>query len=175
MKIIISNSKLITITALFLVLFGNISFIKNVVKIYPINLDNSLFLLSLIILFVCVNVLLFSLTCFKRSTKPVLIIVLLASSLAAYFMDTYQVIIDDHMIDNIVKTDVNEALDLFSFKQLFYFMLLGIFPSFLVYKVKVRELPLKKAIFSHILLFAIALLVSAVVILSLSNGAVLDN
>ena len=169
MKIKISNSKLIIITALFLFLFGNISFISNVIKIYPINLENSIFLLSLIILFVCVNVILFSLACFKRSTKPVLIIVLLASSLAAYFMDTYQVIIDDSMIDNIVKTDANEALDLFSFKQLFYFMLLGVLPSVFVYKVKVLELPVKKAIFSHIILFASALLISAVVILSLSN------
>jgi len=164
-----SNSKIIVTTALFLVLLGNFSFINNVIVVYPVNLENSIFLLSLFILLVCVNVTLFSLVCFKRTTKPVLIVILLVSSLAAYFMDTYNIVIDDSVIDNIVKTDTNEALDLFSFRQLLYFLLLGVFPSVLIYKAKLVELPIKKAIFSSLILLTSALLVSTVIILSLSN------
>lgn len=165
----ISRTNLIVVTSIFLLLFTNLAFIKNMIVVYPVSIENSVFLLSLIPLFVCVNIILFSLICFKRTIKPVLIVALLISSLAAYFMDTYNVIIDDEMIDNIVKTDTNEALDLFSIRQLFYFLLLGVIPSFLIYRVQIIEVPLKKAIFSNLALFVGALLLFVVLILSLSN------
>jgi len=165
----ISSTKIIIATSLFLVLLGNFSFIKNVLKIYPANFENSAFLVSLIALFTCVNVILFSLVCFKKTTKPVLITVLLVSSLAAYFMDTYNVIIDDLMIDNIVKTDTNEALDLLSLKQMFYFLLLGVFPSLLIYKANIIQTSLRKSVLSNLIVFVGALLISVAMILSLSN------
>ncbi|MFK5987095.1 MAG: phosphoethanolamine--lipid A transferase [Pseudomonadota bacterium] len=165
----ITPRKLIIISSIFLVFFGNIAFFKNILVIYPANLENILFLLSLVILFVCVNIFLFSLICFKQTIKPVLITVLLMSSLAAYFMDSYNVIIDDVMIDNIIKTDINESLDLLSFKQLLYFILLGVLPSVLVYKAKITSLATKKAIISHLILLAGSLLLAVIIILSLSN------
>lgn len=165
----ITSSKLIIITSVFLVLFGNFSFVKNVLKVYPASLDNSVFLVSLIVLLVCINVILFSLVCFNRTLKPILIIVLLISSFAAYFMDTYNVVIDDFMIDNIVKTDTNEALDLLSFKQALYFLLLGVFPSLLIYKANITQTSFKKSVLSNFILFVGALLLSIALILSLSN------
>jgi len=165
----VSNSKLIVITALFLVLFGNMTFVNNVTRIYPFNLENSIFLVSLIIFLLCINILLLSTVCFKRTIKPILITLLLISSLAAYFMDTYNVVIDELMIDNIVKTDTNEALDLFSFKQVLYLLLLGVLPSILIYKVKIVEKPFKKAILSNVILFFTALLMAILIVVSLSN------
>jgi len=165
----ITSQTLIVITSLFLVLFGNIAFFKNVLVIYPITLENVLFLLSLAILFACVNIIVFSLVCFKPTVKPVLMLILLISSLAAYFMDSYNVIIDDLMIDNIVKTDMNESLDLFSFKQVFYFILLGVFPSILVYKAKITDLSIKKVVIPRLILLGGSLLIVVIVIFSLSN------
>jgi len=164
-----TSIKLIMMTSLFLLLFGNLTFFQNVIKVYPINLYNSVFLISLIILFTCVNVILFSLVCFNRTLKPILIIVLLISSLAAYFMDTYNVVINDSMIDNIIKTDTNETLDLLSFKQLLYFLFLGVFPSLLIYKSKVIQTSFKQSVLSNLILFVGAFLLSAALILSLSN------
>jgi len=165
----ISSPQLIIATSLFLVLFANFSFIKNVIAVYPISIENSAFLFSLIILFFCVNVILFSLVCFNRTLKPILIIVLLVSSLAAYFMDTYNVVIDDLMIDNIIKTDTNEALDLLSFKQILYFLVLGVLPSLFIYKSNVIQTSFKKSVLSNLILFTGALFLSAALILSLSN------
>lgn len=165
----ISNSSLIILASLFLVLCGNISFFSHVTEVYPITPENSVFLLSLSALFICINTILFSLVCFKRTTKPVLISILLISSLAAYFMDTYNVVIDDLMIDNIVKTDTNEALDLFSFKQIIYLLLLGILPSVLIYKVNITQTTFKRSLLSNALLFAGSLALSTILILSLSN------
>ena len=150
-------------------LFGNIAFFKNILVIYPIRSENILFLLSLVILFSCINIILFSLVCFKQTTKPILIIILFASSLAANFMDSYNIIIDDIMIDNIIKTDINESLDLLSFKQLLYFILLGILPSILVYNTKISRPTIKKSILSRFILLGGSLLLVVIMVLSLSN------
>jgi lipid A ethanolaminephosphotransferase len=165
----ISSTTLIIIAAFFLMLFGNFAFINNVKVIYPFSVDNSVFLFSLFIFFSCVNVMLLSLVCFKRTVKPILIMVMLMSSLAAYFMDAYNVVIDDLMIDNIVKTDANEAFDLLSIKQLLYFLLIGVFPSVIIYKAEIIESPFRKAVLSQVILFFSALLLSAVLIFSLSD------
>lgn len=165
----ISSAKLIAITALCLMLFGNFAFINNVEEIYPISVENGAFLFSLFFLFACINVMFFSLLCFKRTLKPILILVLLISSQAAYFMDTYNVVIDDSMIDNLLKTDAKEALDLLSFRQLLYFLLIGVLPSLFIYKVNVIELSFVKAVFSNMKLFVGALLLSALLVLSFSH------
>ncbi len=85
-----------------------------------------------------VIVLLLSMLCFRYTTKPVLITILLVSASAAYFMDTYNVIIDELMIDNILNTNAAEAVDLFSFGLLMYLLLLGVLPSIYIYKADVE-------------------------------------
>ncbi len=165
----ITSSKLILIISVFLMLFGNLTFIKNVLKVYPLDFDNSMFLVSLLILFACINVIIFSLVCFNRTLKPILIIILLISSFAAYFMDTYHVVIDGFMIDNIIKTDKNEALDLLSLKQALYFLLLGVLPSLFIYKANIIKTSFKKSVLSNFILFSGALLLSVALILSMSN------
>lgn len=151
-----SSSKLIILTSIFLVVFGNMSFFSNVTKYYPLDLSNAVFIASLIIFFVFINILLFSVICNKYTIKPLLIIVLLISSFTAYFMDTYNIIIDDSMIDNLIKTDVNESLDLLSFKQLFYVLLLGILPAYFVYKVELKFPSFSKSLISRTKLIVVS-------------------
>lgn len=165
----ITSSKLIVITSVFLVLFGNFTFFESVLNVYPVSLDDSVFLVSLVILFASVNVILFSLVCFNRTLKPILISVLLISSLAAYFMDAYHVVIDESMIDNIIKTDTGETLDLLSVKQVLYFLLLGVLPSFFIYKANIIQTSFKKSVLSNLILIIGSLLLSVALILSLSN------
>jgi lipid A ethanolaminephosphotransferase len=140
-----------------------------VFKVYPLNSENALFLISLVLLLVGINIIILGLSCFYKSSKVVLIILLLFSSLSAYFMDTYHIVIDDTMIDNILQTDVNESLDLFSFQQVIYILLLGVLPSIVVWRVNIRPSSLKKAFFNRLLLIVGVLLGLALLILSLSN------
>lgn len=58
--------------------------------------------------------------------------------MTSYFMNTYSVVIDDDMIRNMMQTDANESFDLLSFKQLLYFIFLGLIPSYLVYKAPIK-------------------------------------
>jgi lipid A ethanolaminephosphotransferase len=72
---------------------------------------------------------------FARLSKPVLVVVLLLSSLAACCMDSYGVIFNEEMLQNISQTNIAEASDLFNPRMFFYFSLLGILPAIVVLKI----------------------------------------
>ncbi len=169
MNLAISRTRLIVLSAFFLVIFANQAFFRNVIAVYPPNAENIVFLISLFFLFAGVNILLFALVCFQRTTKPILILILLISSMAAYFMDTYNIIIDDHMIDNIFKTDLNESLDLLSWQQLGYFLFLGLLPAYLIYRVKLPAQNLRQSLLSQLLLLGVTAVLCVLLILSLSG------
>ena len=160
----ITSSKLIVLFAIFLITFGNVAFFSNVTDVYSVSLNNIAFLCSLAFVFGSVPVLLFSLVCFKHTIKPVLIAVLLLSSFASYFMDSYNVIINDEMIQNIVKTDAVEIMDLITFKLAMYVILLGIIPSIFIYKVNIIYADIKKELISRLKLF---FLTSVLVVLTI--------
>jgi lipid A ethanolaminephosphotransferase len=124
-----TTNTLILAVAAFLLAFSNGSLVSRVLEIYPLNAGHAPAVLSLALTIGGITVLVLGLLCFKRSTKPVLITLLLLSSLSAYFMDSYGVIISDDMLRNVAHTNPSEALDLFSWKLLVYLGLLGIAPA----------------------------------------------
>lgn len=161
---------LIVLTAVFLIIFGNVTFFQNVLDVYPVNgFQSGLFILSLALVFTCVNVIILSMLCYKHTIKPILILVLLLSAACAYFMDSYHVIIDDVMIDNVMKTDTGEAFDLLSLKQALYILLLGVLPAVIVYKTPLAEQSFKAAVISKLSLIAVSLIIAVITILSLGN------
>ncbi len=166
----ISPSTLIIITAIFFVIFNNIAFFQEVLTHYPLTgITTTLFIVSLAVVFSCVNIIILALLCYRYTIKPVLITLLLLSAACAYFMDSYHVIIDDVMIDNILKTDTAEAFDLLSIKQFLYVLFLGVLPAIWVYRVPISHPPLKKAILSKTLLIGALLLIAVITILSLGG------
>lgn len=165
----ITSSKLIIITTVIIMLFGNLTFFTNVLDTYPLNLKNSLFLLSLVVVFGGITTLLLSLVCYKYTIKPILITILLISSFAAYFMDTYTVVINDTMIDSIVSTDMGESLDLFSIRQMLYLIFLGIVPSILIYRAKIPYRSFKKSIIAKAKLLGGSIIVVVIAILLFSD------
>ena len=62
---------------MFLTVFGNGALVSSVLKAYPPTGGNVFSLLSLVIVFGGVTVLLLSVLCFGKTTKPVLVAVLL--------------------------------------------------------------------------------------------------
>ncbi|MGP1609793.1 MAG: phosphoethanolamine transferase, partial [Burkholderiales bacterium] len=148
---------LILLVTAFLLVSGNATFASNVLKVYPINGDNLFFLLSLIIVFGGATVLLLAPLCFRHSTKPVLIIVLLLSSLATYFMDNYGIIISDDMLRNIAHTNTAEALELLNMKLLAYLMVLGIVPAVAVGMVPLQWRGLRRELIARLKLFGITI------------------
>ena len=164
-----TNSKLIILVSIFLVLFGNIALFKNVTDVYPLTLSNVAFLGSLAILLASLITLLLSLVTFKCTTKPVLILTLLLSSLASYFMDSYSIVIDHTMIQNIVQTNVAETIDLFSFKLVLYFLMLGVVPSLFIYKVNIKNAPLKTELVAKLKIIVVCILIIVILLLAFSR------
>ncbi len=133
----ITSTRLIILLAFFFIAFDNAAFFSHIINVYPVNLKNLGFLLSLTWGFTAAIIVLLSLVCYRYTFKPIVIIVLLISSFTSYFMNSYNTIIDDSMIENIVSTDFSESLDLFSFKLMLYVVFLGVLPSFFIYKIKI--------------------------------------
>lgn len=165
----ISSSKLVVIAALVLVAIYNVSFFSHVAGVYPLTSKNVGFVVSLAPFLAGVIILLLIPFSSRHTVKPVLVLVFLASSFAAYFMDSYNVIIDDGMIQNIAGTDIHESADLFSFKLLAYVLLLGILPAWLVIKSKISYGPLRKEIQSRVITVIATVVVLVLVVLVFSK------
>lgn len=133
-----TNNTLILAVVAFMLAFSNGSLVSRVLEIYPLSVANAPAVLSLALTIGGVTVMVLGLLCFSRSTKPVLITLLLLSSLAAYFMDSYGVIISDDMLRNVAHTNPAEARDLFNWKLLAYLVLLGIAPALAVAWIPVQ-------------------------------------
>lgn len=153
----ITTAKLIIISALFLVLFDNFAFFRDVSEVYSPSWNNIWFLASLAMVLSCVIMLLLVIVSSKYTFKPILILILLVSSVAGYFMNNYNVVIDHTMIQNIFSTNVKEAVELFSFKLVLYVLLLGVLPSLFIYRVELKRGTLKAEFISRLKIVSIAL------------------
>ena len=141
----ISASLLIACVAIFIALFNNFSFFSEVLNIYPASTENLPFIASLFFVLVLFTILVISVFAVGPLLKPALITTLLISANTGYFMDTYHIIIDDVMLDNMLRTDRAEAFDLLSASQALYLIALGVLPSVAVAFAPVRRTPYLKA------------------------------
>lgn len=166
MKLQLSQTKLIILTAIFLVVADNYDFFSHVLVAYPANGQNIIFLLSIAVVFCCVTIILFTLFSSRLTTKPILIFALFTAAAISYFANTYHVIMDDKMIQNVVETNVAESLDLLSVKMLIYLTTLGLIPALLVWKIKLTRTTLKKALLHKITTIILCMVIIVVALLA---------
>ncbi|MCB1904218.1 MAG: DUF1705 domain-containing protein, partial [Gammaproteobacteria bacterium] len=166
---IISVEKTIVLTAVFFTTVYNLTFFSNVLRDYPLSLENAAFLFSLALLLTGVFIILLSLVCYRNTLKLVTTPLFLITALAAYFMDSYNVIIDVGMIRNMVMTDTNEVMDLLTVKMFGYFLLLGIAPALLVGRLSFANLSLKSAVIARLKLVIPVLAIIVATIFAFSS------
>jgi len=164
MQFKLTSSRLIVIVALFLVLADNISFFKHVTQVYELSISNLGFLFSLGVVLVSVITLLVTLLSSRYTLKLILIALVLTASLTNYFMNTYNVILDESMIQNAVETNVNESMDLINLKFLGYLFFLGVIPSFIIYRLPVAYGSFKEEVWGKVKSIGIALMLIAVML-----------
>mgnify|MGYP000017545210 FL=1 len=75
--------------------------------------------------------------------KSLLVLSFNINALALYFINTYGVIIDKTMISNILNTNFEESSSFFSLTLIIYITLLGIIPSTLIIKTKIKSVKFK--------------------------------
>jgi lipid A ethanolaminephosphotransferase len=98
-----------------------------------------------------------------------LITIVIISSLTNYFMNSYHVIIDDSMVRNILQTNMLEIMDLLTYKQVLYLLILGVFPSFIIYKTNIKYTTFKVELFSKLKVILSSLLIVILIILIFSK------
>lgn len=160
--------KLIAIVSLLYTLFYNYTFFKHVTQVFEFSGINIIYTLSLGINLFLFIFFLFSIFASKYTTKPLLIFTVVVSAFSAYFMNTYNAIIDDTMYQNILQTNFNESLDLFSFKLILYIVFLAIIPSIFIYKYEINYQSFTFELKKRIKVLLITLLLMATIILSFS-------
>ena len=156
----ITQEKLILFTALWLALLYNTTMFSHIIEVYPLEGMNILYVASTFIVQFGITALFFALLSTRYTIKPLLIFILLVSSVTAYFMNKYDVVIDDNMIRNAVQTDMHESLDLLTWKLVAYFLFLGLLPAYIVYKIPLQKPPLKMAIIARLKTILFLILIS---------------
>jgi len=157
--------RLTLIVAAFLTLTGNFMFLEKTLLVYPLS-ENLLFVCSLFIwLFVFLSALLL-LLCYRYSIKPILIILLIISSLVSYSTNNFGIVFDHNMIANTFETDTAEFSDLVSFKSFIYLLFFGLLPSCFVLTTKLKKLSLKAQLWQRIKAFVIMILIFALLTMS---------
>lgn len=90
--------------------------------------------------------------------KLLLFLFFMLNALSVYFIHTYQIIIDESMIGNILNTKFEESSSFFSFKLLLYLLFLGLLPGIVLLKTKLQKETLKAVIGKSSLALGVILL-----------------
>lgn len=88
---------------------------------------------------------------FRPLLKPLLTLIFLISAGVAYFMSQYGVMIDAGMFRNFAETNATEVRDLLSLKLFAYILLLGVLPSFLLWKLPINYRRWHRELFSKVI------------------------
>jgi len=157
--------RLILIVAAFLTLTGNFTFLEKTIHVYPLS-ENWLFVGSLLVwLFVFLSALLL-LLCYRHTIKPILIILLIISSIVSYSTNNFGIVFDHNMIANTFETNTTELLDLVSFKSFIYLLFFGLLPSYFVWMTTITKVPLKTQLLQRIKAFVIMMFIFVLLTMS---------
>ncbi|ENG6995615.1 phosphoethanolamine transferase EptA [Yersinia enterocolitica] len=129
----------ILITALFFTLFQNALFIYKAWSLIHFDSSDSYFFAATIplVIFCALNII-FSLLAVPVLRKPIIILFLLGSAAANYFMFSYGAVIDANMMQNAFETNAQEATALFTPRMALWLLILGIFPAIIICFVRIR-------------------------------------
>lgn len=139
----ISIYSVVIALTLYSLLVFNGTFWQKVITAYSLE-DNFSFLASIVIIFACALNIFWAIIVSRATVKNLVIVILLVSSVAAYFMNAYGVAVDSKMIQNMMASDTNEISDLLSIKMMLFILGFGVIPSFILYKLPLKAISLKK-------------------------------
>jgi len=127
------------IAALFFTLIINALFLLRAWEIIPYDrLHDYLFAASIPVVLAAAFYLIFSLLAWPYIRKPLLIVLVLASAAANYFMHSFGTVIDTNMIQNVFESDAQEAGALVSSSYVVWMILMGIVPVALICMVRIK-------------------------------------
>lgn len=160
---LLSPVRLVLLFSLALVLFYNFATWRALNSLVPMEgLWGAAFFASFALFLWAAFTLLLTLVSFRPLLKPALTLVALVSAAAAYFMNTYGVVIDTVMVQNVIETNPGEAAALFSARMLGYLLVLGVLPAAIIWLMPVRYSSFFRGLLNKVLVIFGCLVVIAV-------------
>ncbi|WP_313373520.1 phosphoethanolamine transferase EptA [Pantoea sp. CTOTU50773] len=127
------------IAALFFTLVLNALFLLRAWEIIPYDrLHDYLFAASIPVVLASAFYLIFSLLAWPYVRKPLLILLVMASAAANYFMHSFGTVIDTNMIENAFESDAQEAGALISSGYVVWMILMGLVPVAAICMVRIK-------------------------------------
>ncbi len=96
----------------------------------------------------------------RWSARPVLTILLVVTAAATYYMNKYTVFFNSDMVRNVLRTDVKEAREQLSLNFCLHMLVYGALPSVLVWRLRLRMRPWRRALAMRALCLVGALLLA---------------
>lgn len=151
-------NQLLLTTGVYFTFVLNYPFLSSFTKaILALEEFNVLFLLTVPILLCSLLIIIFSVFSIKYLVKPVLVILILASSLVFYGSLHYGIVFDYGMIQNSIETDSAEVFSYFNIELVLYFLIFGFVPACLIVICPVTYQPLFREIISRFKLLLLAI------------------
>lgn len=128
------------IAALFFALVLNALFLLRAWEIIPyLHLHDYLFAASIPVVLTSAFYMLFSLMTWPYIRKPLLIVLIIISAAANYFMHSFGTVIDTNMIQNVFESDSQEAGALISTHYVVWMLMMGVVPVALLCMVRIQN------------------------------------
>jgi len=174
----LSIETLALIASLFFTLTSNQTFFRAVAATGALQGGaGALTMASLFVAITALHTILLCVLLNRWIAKPLLSVLLVASAAAAYFMAAYTVYFDADMLRNILHTDGKESHELVSFAALPSLLLNGVLPAVLLWRVRLKQRPLLRALGVRLACIVLALVVAAGALLASfqSTSALMRN
>jgi lipid A ethanolaminephosphotransferase len=159
----ITANILLLLCCAYLVLVLNFPFLSKAVNTVSATGDaNTLFLLSVPIVLFCIFIFVQSLFSIRFLLKPVLIFTILLSSILFYATWQYGIVFDDGMLQNTLESDSAEAFSYLNGYAIVFFILFGVTPAWVIYKLEIVHQTLSEEVLSRLKLIGLSLVTSTV-------------
>ena len=156
---------LMVLTSIWLASIGNLALWQELARLPEMNdWRAAWFGIAFVALIAALLCMLMSLLCWRWTLKPVIGIFLVSAALGAYFMLSYRVVIDSAMMANVLQTDLNESLDLFSWRLVVAVLFLALLPIIVLWKRPVKRFSLLKNLLTNAQLFLASCVIAAVAV-----------
>jgi lipid A ethanolaminephosphotransferase len=113
----------------------------------------------------------------RRSVKPLVVFLLIATALGLHFMMSYGVVIDDTMMVNVMQTDPRETKDLLNLRLLLTLIVVALLPSLWIWRAPVYQRSWGSQLLRNtwVGLLALALIVAAIMVSFQGFSALMRN
>lgn len=126
--------------ALFFTFFQNALFLHQAWSYITFdNVHSVIFAATMPVVIFCALNIIFSVLTLPLLRKPLIILLLLGSAAANYFMFSYGVVIDGNMMQNAFETNARETTALLTPRLALWLLLLGVLPSIVVCFLQIKK------------------------------------